>query len=133
MSQEYSTAFLTYDGGETWEATADPPTTRLIANGGFIDETTGFLSYGTINPEEPDFYVTQDGGSTWDKAIFNIPEKYDKIFAQAEVPVKEENHLAILVNQGHNGDYQGGRVKGKFISKDNGLTWDFSMEVLPDE
>lgn len=49
------------------------------------------------------------------------------------MPVKEEDHLAILVNQGPNGDYLGGKVKGKFISKDNGKTWDFSKEVQPNE
>lgn len=133
MSQEFSTVFLTNDGGQTWEETAAPPTTRLIANGGFVDEMTGFLSYGTINPEKPDFYVTQDGGKTWIESIINIPEEYDKIFVQAEVPVKEGDQLSVLVNQGPNGDYEGGRVKGKFISKDNGLTWEFSMEVQPNE
>ncbi|WP_164670157.1 WD40/YVTN/BNR-like repeat-containing protein [Virgibacillus doumboii] len=133
MSQEYSTAFLTHDGGKTWEATADPPTIRMISDGGFVDETTGFLSYGTINPMEPDVYVTQDGGESWEKAAFHIPEKYDRIFVQAEVPVKEGDHLSVLVNQGPNGDYLGGKVKGKFISKDNGLTWEFSMEVQPNE
>ncbi|WP_026908122.1 WD40/YVTN/BNR-like repeat-containing protein [Paucisalibacillus globulus] len=128
MSSEYSTAFLTYDGGETWEATADPPTLRLIAYGGFVDEKTGFLSYGTINPEEPDVYVTQDGGDSWSKANFH----HNKRFVQAEVPFKEEDHLAVLVNQGPNGDYKGGLVKGKFISTDNGLTWEFQEEVDPD-
>lgn len=61
MSQEFSVAFLTNDGGKTWGKTASPPTTRLLADGGFVDETTGFMSYGTINPEEPNLYVTQDG------------------------------------------------------------------------
>lgn len=133
MSQEYSTVFLTHDGGENWEETSDIGTTRLISDGGFIDESTGFLSYGTINPEEPDFYVTQDGGQTWEEAVFNIPGKYDKIFVQAEVPEKEEDHLSVLVNQGPNGDYEGGQVKGKFISEDNGNTWEFATEVQPDE
>ncbi len=29
--------------------------------------------------------------------------------------------------------YEGGKVKGKFISKDNGKTWEFSMEVQLNE
>ncbi|WP_163970433.1 WD40/YVTN/BNR-like repeat-containing protein [Oceanobacillus halotolerans] len=133
MSQEFSTSFLTNDGGENWKETASPPTTRLLADGGFVDETTGFMSYGTINPEEPDVYVTQDGGNTWTEAVIPIPEKYDRIFVQAEFPVKEDDHLSVLVNQGPNGDYKGGNVKGKFISEDNGKTWEFSMEVQPNE
>ncbi|MEI3612210.1 WD40/YVTN/BNR-like repeat-containing protein [Pseudogracilibacillus sp. SO30301A] len=133
MSQEYSAVFLTHDGGTSWEQTNDSGNTRLISDGGFVNETTGFLSYGTINPEEPDFYVTKDGGNTWNQAVLNIPEKYHKIFVTAEVPTTEGEHLAVLVNQGPNGDYKGGNVKGKFISEDNGKTWDFLMEVQPSE
>lgn len=133
MSQEYARVFLTHDGGETWQATPELERTSLIAFAGFVDERTGFLSYGTINPTEPDVYVTQDGGETWNQATFHRPIEYEEIFVQAEVPVKEGDDLTVLVNQGPNGDYLGGRVKGKFISKDNGLTWDFLGEVEPDE
>lgn len=133
MSDEYSLAFLTKDGGETWQVTEELPTTRLIAYGGFVDEMTGILSYGTINPETPDVYVTQDGGATWEQAIFHIPDQYDQIFVQAEEPVIEGDYLSVLVNQGPNGDYAGGMVKGKFISEDKGLTWEFQMEVEPSE
>lgn len=133
MSQEYSVVYITKDGGETWEAVTEPPSTRMLAFGGFVDEATGFLSYGTINPDEPDVYMTQDGGANWQAATFHIPEKYERIFVQAEVPVKEGDLLKVLVNQGPNGDYEGGKVKGEFISEDNGLTWEFSKEVDLDE
>lgn len=133
MSQEGSSVFLTCDGGGSWERSNAPDTTRMVADGGFIDEDTGFLSYGTINPEEPDLYVTQDAGESWERAKVDVPEKYDAIFVSAEVPVKEDDHLTILLNQGPNGDYEGGDVKGKFISDDNGKTWQFSEEVNPDD
>lgn len=133
MSQEGSSVFLTHDGGENWESTNGPDTTRMVADGGFTDKDTGFLSFGTINPEAPDLYVTQDAGDTWDKADVHVPKKYEKIFVSAETPVKEEDHLAVLLNQGPNGDYQGGEVKGEFISNDNGKTWKFSEEVEPNE
>ncbi|MEY8741007.1 oxidoreductase, partial [Bacillales bacterium AN1005] len=103
------------------------------SDGGFINESTGFLSFGTINPEEPDVYVTEDGGETWTNAVFQIPDEYKRIFVTAEVPIKEGNHLAVLVNQGANGDYKGGKVKGKFLSDDNGKTWEFQQEVEPNE
>lgn len=133
MSQELSSVFLTNDGGESWEKTTNSGTTRLIADGGFINESTGFLSYGTINPQEPDLYVTEDAGESWVKAEFHRPTKYEQIFVSSEIPVQEGNHLMVLVNQGPNGDYKGGKVKGKFISKDNGKTWDYVMEVVPNE
>lgn len=133
MSQEYSIAYVTYDGGTTWQATNDTGNTRLLADGGFVDETTGFMSYGIINPESPDLYVTQDGGDTWTKATINIPEKYTPIFVQAELPETVDDHLIMLINQGPSGDYQGGKVKGEFISMDQGLTWEFVRGVPVDE
>lgn len=133
MSQEGSSVFLTDDGGESWEETNSPETTRMVADGGFVDEDTGFLSYGTINPEAPDLYVTQDAGDSWEQADVQVPEKYEEIFVNAEVPLKKDDHLTILLNQGPNGDYQGGNVKGKFISEDNGKTWELSEEVDPDD
>jgi len=133
MSQEWTSVFITKDGGETWSETNHSGVTRLIGDGGFVDESTGFLSFGTINPTEPDLYVTQDAGDSWKKADILIPEKYQEIFVMAETPLKEEDHLAMLINQGPNGDYEGGKVKGKFLSKDHGLTWKFLMEVHPNE
>ncbi len=133
MSQEYSAAFLTHDGGKSWEETTYTEVTRLISDGGFVDETTGFLSYGTINPVEPMLYVTEDGGNTWNQASIIMPEEYHEVFVIAEIPVKEGERLKMLINQGPTGDYAGGLVKGEFISTDNGQTWDFSKEVPPDE
>lgn len=133
MSQEYSLVYVTHDGGKTWQATNDTGNTRLLADGGFVDEMTGFMSYGTINPEAPDLYVTQDGGDTWTEAEVNIPEKFANIFVQAELPEKEADHLVMLINQGPSGDYQGGNVKGKFLSTDHGLTWEFAEEVPGNE
>jgi len=133
MSQESSRVFLTQDGGHSWKETASTGVTQLISDGGFVNESTGFLSFGTINPENPELYVTEDGGKSWSKAVFTMPKKYLKIFVTAEIPTIEGNHLAVFVNQGPNGDYEGGKVKGKFISEDNGRTWVFSEEVQPDE
>jgi hypothetical protein len=133
MSQEWTTVYITNDGGKQWKETTHPGVTRLIYDGGFVDENTGFLSFGILNPVEPDLYITQDRGNSWSKATIVIPEKYHEIFVMAEVPFKEENHLAIYINQGPNGDYEGGKVKGKFISNDKGKTWEFSMEVLPND
>lgn len=133
MSQELSSVFITDDGGENWKETNNSGATRLISDGGFTDEKTGFLSFGTINPEAPDLYVTQDAGSSWNRAAFNMPTKYNEIFVSAEIPIKKGNDLVVFVNQGPNGDYEGGEVKGKFVSNDNGETWEFTMEVKPNE
>lgn len=133
MSEEGVRIFITENGGDNWDETNNLGVTRLISDGGFIDETTGFLSFGTSDPSEPNMHVTQNAGDTWEQSIFNMPEKYDDIFVLAEVPRKENNHLIVLVNQGPHGDYKGGKIKGQFISEDNGKTWTFEKEVQPDE
>ncbi|MFD1707218.1 WD40/YVTN/BNR-like repeat-containing protein [Siminovitchia sediminis] len=133
MSQETSTVFLTYDGGKSWRETNSSNITRLIADGGFVDQETGFLLHGGVNPEKPELYVTHDSGSTWSEAEIRIPKRYHKIFVTAETPFKEGAQLALLVNQGPGGDYKGGKIKGKFLSEDLGKTWEFSMEVQPHE
>lgn len=92
-----------------------------------MDENTGFLSFRILNPVVPDFHFTQDGDNSWSNANIIIPEQYHEIFVMAEVPFKEEDYLALHINQGPKGDFEGGKVKGKFISIDNGLTWEFSI------
>lgn len=131
MSQEAHYIYLTNDGGQTWRKTRSAETTQLISDGSFVDTQTGFLSFGVLNPDTPTLYYTQNGGSTWDLAKINIPGMYLNIFVSAEAPFVEDDHLALLVNQGDNGDYEGGNVKGKFISKDNGKTWEFAQEYKP--
>lgn len=133
MSQESSELFLTYDQGKTWKKTSALKETSLLQYSGFIDSKTGFISYKNSENKPPHLQVTQDAGNTWQQATFRLPQKYESIFVQAEVPFKEGDHLAVLVNQGDSGDYQGGLVKGKFRSNDNGLTWTFSQEVAANE
>ncbi|AUJ26480.1 WD40/YVTN/BNR-like repeat-containing protein [Virgibacillus dokdonensis] len=133
MSQEYSSVHLTFDGGKSWKKTSSPNISRLIADGGFVDERTGFLSYGTINPQEPQLYVTKDAGQTWKQAKVYVPDTYTLHFVIAETPEKNGNELTMLVRQGPNGDYKGGNVKGKFKSMDGGETWEFVSEVDPVE
>lgn len=130
MSSEGASIYITNDQGESWRETNMPNTTRLVANGGFVTEQIGVMAYGTINPAEPDMHVTNDGGATWQKATFEMPSKYDGVFVTPNVPYQEEDHLALIMEQGPNGDY--GNIQAKFISKDNGLTWEFVEEVEPD-
>jgi len=129
VRQEGTVAYLTHDGGKTWEETAGIDQTSLIQDGGFIDERTGFLSFGTA---APNLRITKDGGASWQAATIQVPEKYKAIFLVAEMPYKVGEQLEVLLNQGEVGDYQGGLVKGKFISKDNGENWVFDREVEPD-
>ncbi|WYP25712.1 sialidase family protein [Alkalihalobacillus sp. FSL W8-0930] len=133
MSSEMPYVYLTYDGGVSWTSVGIPDTLRLVADGGFVDESTGFLSYGVINPDAPDFYVTNDAGNSWTEAEIQVPDEYKEIFVQAESPFILDDQLLLHINQGSNGDYAGGLIKGEFSSKDNGLTWEFNKDVEPDD
>lgn len=133
MSFEASYVFVTKDGGQHWEETNHPATNSIMEGGIFLDESQGFLSFGGFTPQVPQLYVTQDGGESWTESIIHVPEEYIEIFIVAETPEKEDELLTVLLNQGTNGDYKGGEVKGKFISEDEGQTWEFVMEVEPNE
>ncbi|QHT46359.1 oxidoreductase [Bacillus sp. SB49] len=133
MSSELTAIYLTTDGGRTWQDIGRPDTERLVYDGGAIDDETAFLSYGTINPQEPTLYVTQNGGDSWEQSAIDAPPEYSGVFVTAEMPFQEEDHLAIHIGQGPNGDYEGGLVKGKFLSEDGGQTWTFDKVVEPDE
>lgn len=139
MSQEGATFVTTSDNGKSWKVQSvgnlsdGNIITGIIYAGGFIDERTGFISFTKPNPERPQLILTQDKGKTWRNAIFQIPEKYRKIFVVAETPEKAGSHLQVLLNQGQNGDYKGGKVKGKFVSNDNGAHWQYQKEQQVEE
>ena len=134
VAQEVIYVYLTKDGGQSWQpASEEQIVTRLIADGGFIDKSNGFLSVSGINPTAPELLVTYDSGKKWEQTVIEVPKQYQEIFVSAEMPYIEDNQLTVLINQGPNGDYKGAKVKGKFISTDKGATWRFSMEVESNE
>ncbi|GAB3053539.1 WD40/YVTN/BNR-like repeat-containing protein [Virgibacillus ainsalahensis] len=136
MSWEGNIIFKTNDGGTTWEEAGSVPSTRQVTSGGFIDKKLGFVSFGSIsrnnNPEVPDLYRTEDGGQTWNHVDIPIPAEYEGIFTVAEIPTFDGSQGTLLVNQGPNGDYQGGKVLARFVSVDNGKTWSFANLVDPE-
>ncbi|AGK52364.1 WD40/YVTN/BNR-like repeat-containing protein [Bacillus sp. 1NLA3E] len=67
MSSEANAILKTNDGGKTWvNAGTVQNNYRLVTSGGFINNTLGFISFGTLNemdqPGRPSLYRTIDGG-----------------------------------------------------------------------
>ncbi|MED4207217.1 hypothetical protein [Neobacillus mesonae] len=137
MSWEANVIFVTRDGGKNWSKAGHVEEQRLITDGGFINEKLGFISFGSINvmdePPRPSLYRTTDGGKSWAEVKIPIPAEYKGIFVEAEIPIFDGSQGTLLVNQGPNGDYQGGKVMARYISLDNGATWTFANLVDPDQ
>ncbi|MGX7199569.1 WD40/YVTN/BNR-like repeat-containing protein [Enterococcus nangangensis] len=125
MGQEGISLAVSHDDGATWNTVTttglkDPAT--LVQTAGFVNETLGFIS------RKEGLFVTQDSGANWQAAQIQVPETYQQIFLIAELPYEENGQLLMKMNQGDQGDYKGGNVKGLFQSTDNGLTWTFVAE-----
>ncbi len=132
MGQEGVMVYVTQDKGKSWQEVASPFLSTLVTDSIFLTEKLGFIVFNSIQVEEklsPNMQATNDGGNSWQTIIVTQPEKYESIFVQAEAPFMDGNELIMLVNQGENGDYEGGVVKGKYKSTDNGLNWQFVEEV----
>ncbi|WP_099159647.1 WD40/YVTN/BNR-like repeat-containing protein [Virgibacillus ndiopensis] len=137
MSSEGNSVYKTNDGGKSWNlAGSVKDEYSLVTGGGFVNDQLGFISFGAINVEDqqsrPQIYRTDDGGDSWEEIKIPIPEEYKGIFTVAEIPVFNGTHGTLLVNQGPNGDYLGGKVLAKFTSEDEGKTWSFASLVDPD-
>ncbi|MFL2105445.1 WD40/YVTN/BNR-like repeat-containing protein [Desemzia sp. FAM 23991] len=127
----------TLDGGETWDVfNADPFLGSIGVSTGitFIDEQLGFIGLSHSGGSYADLYRTMDGGLTFEPVtlpVVEVPldesEKY-AAFDFPEMPYEENGTLYLLVNQGQDGDYNGGN-KLLFLSVDNGETWEFAEEV----
>lgn len=136
MSQEVQVIYKSTDGGHSFKEIGFGPSTWLIQSAGFIDENIGFISYPGIEGAETNFYRTEDGGSTFEPIILPTIEKQwmdasFEPFIQPEMPYEENGELFLLVNQGSQGDYLGGRIKAKLKSEDKGKTWEYIGLVEP--
>lgn len=125
MGQEGFSLAVSSDQGKSWQTLAPSDLTSvgmLVQDAGFVTEKLGFLS------RKDGLFVTQDGGNHWQKSQIQIPDNYKEIFLIAEIPYEKDGKLLMQMNQGDQGDYKGGLVKGIFQSSDEGLTWTFVAE-----
>ncbi|WP_318503136.1 hypothetical protein [Bacillus sp. T3] len=137
MSWEANFIFKTNDGGQSWNNVGSVDgTSNLVTDGGFINNQLGFVSFGVYNyegqPPSPNLYRTPDGGVNWERVEVPIPAEYQGFFKVAEIPTFNGSEGTLLVNQGQDGDYLGGKVLAKFTSQDQGKTWSFSGLVDPE-
>lgn len=137
MSWEAHFIFKTNDGGQSWYNVGPVKDVySLVTDGSFINDRLGFISFGELRyqsqPPIPNLYRTIDGGANWERVEVPIPEEYQGYFTIAEIPTFHGTEGTLLVNQGPQGDYLGGKVLAKFTSQDTGKTWSFAGLVDPE-
>ena len=137
MGFEANAIYKTNNGGESWKQVGSvEQTNRHVISGGFKNGMIGFISFGAqlaeSGLEHPLLYRTADGGKSWSELEIPIPIEYEGVFTVAQTPTFDGSQGTLLVNQGPNGDYQGGKVLARFTTIDEGATWFFSNLVDPD-
>jgi photosystem II stability/assembly factor-like uncharacterized protein len=131
MNQEGKAIFKTTDGGNTFSQVKIKTNIQehCLNKAVFLTEQLGFITM--VGGEKPEIYRTEDGGKIWE--IILIPEvsiNGVQPFCQPEIPYLKEEKLYLLVGQGADGDYEGGRCKAKFISKDEGKSFQYTNEIV---
>ena len=127
----------TIDGGATWKVINDDPFIGRIgvASGiNFLNEKLGFLCLSHSGGSNGELYRTEDGGLSYKKLDFPQVQvtldngKTYNPFDLPGMPYEEEGKFNILVEQGSDGDYNGG-CKALYQSKDEGRTWEYIKET----
>lgn len=115
------TLYKTDDSGKNWTIlNEDPFNTLGVATGiFFIDENIGFLTLANKGLSSSEIYKTIDGGKTYSE--LELPER-NMVFDFPIIPFVEKGILTLIVEQGSDGDFNGGS-KLKYQSSDNGNEW----------
>lgn len=130
----------TIDGGMTYEVmnirTVSTPSEII-----FFENGLGFLTVpDNIYCKKSELYITHDSGRTFRKLDFpdgeftlSDPEgkEWDECYDYFYLPTQEaDGTLEILVSGGYKGGYNNGETRAKYISTNNGKTWEFDGEIL---
>ena len=138
--QEFSKIYRTIDGCETWETIGNGPENYALKGVMFTDPDTVFFTYHYNEKVKNNLRISHDGGKTftevtWPEGKFdnntdNKDLKWSDVFKEATVPVQDSNgNLVVYLTQGSGGSYMGGQAAAKYISADNGNTWNFAEIV----
>ncbi len=110
----------------------------------FFENGLGFLMLpDNIYCGKADLLITNDSGKTFKKIEFpkgefslSDPEgkEWNECYDYFTLPTRESNgELVVLCSGGYDGGYNNGKTRAKYVSKDNGRTWNFVSEVLKQE
>lgn len=128
MWQEYTTCFVTEDGGKKWKEClvsegAELMSHSLTTDMRFITNEVGFI---TIRDSQTPFVIrTDDGGASWREAAFDELQEY---YSMAYAPFFEKEKWTMDISMEEQ-SIDGG-VKARYVTEDLGATWQFQGLVL---
>lgn len=107
----------------------------------FFENGLGFLEKPTsIYCIASELLVTHNSGETFTKIDFPIgeftlsnynKEEWQNCYDYFHLPTKlEDGTLEVLASGGYQDSYNNAKIKAKYISKDNGHSWEFVEEVV---
>ncbi len=111
-----------------------PSKIKFFENGlGFIEKPTD------IYCEKSELLITHNSGKTFEiikfpEGVFtlsnSVGKEWKRCYDYFYLPTKEEDGtLTVLASEGYGGGYNQGKTRAKYISKDNGYTWQFVEEI----
>ena len=120
------------DGGKGWKIVNQDP---FLGKGGvaagivFIDEKLGFFCLSHNGGDEAEMFRTDDGGKSTEPVTlpYSVMEKepdQDAPFDFPQMPYGEDGILKMVIGQGADG-----AKKALYQSKDDGISWEFVVEV----
>ena len=124
---------------KTWIDYAKVPKDYMSQNttGIFFNDSLGFVKEANISGDSSIIYMTTDLGQNYTQ--INFPEQklednkfslsWNQVYDMPNLPTFENNELTILVSQGTDGDYKGGKTQAKYISNNLGKTWKYVGQI----
>lgn len=128
MGHEDHYIYTSSDGGKTWtavEGNINSIYSRVLSGAAFIDDKLGFLCFRYEFVEfSPAVCITRDGGLTWDKTNVQLPSEYNACSQTPLSPAADGDNIILPVLLTDN---NGAEETVYMKSKDNGVTWEFSV------
>jgi transcriptional regulator with XRE-family HTH domain len=138
MGQEGTSLFFTKDGGISWQAGGSAPSTQILTGMNFLNQDIGYLSYSNMNGDSGELYETVDGGNSFTKITLpdgNLENSqgltFQQVYDTPQVPHLENGIPVLYVSQGSDGDFEGGTLRARYVSKDGGKTWQYVSQEKP--
>lgn len=125
MGSEWTQLYLSYDNGKTWKkmGSANGEGSFLVNGICFFDEEHGMTAI--TDHEALSFYQTSNGGKTWEHVSIESPEiGWTMVY---EPQLQGEDYVFYV---GQDGYEEMSGILYKYVSKDEGQTWEIEGKVI---